>query len=284
MFKILSKEQLNSETCLVEFHAPDIAAAAGPGQFLVLRVDEKGERFPLTIHDMDPERGTVSVVCQAVGVSTRKLCSLGEGGHVADIAGPLGHRVSGAGYGKVIVVGGGVGVAEAYPVARLFAGNGSEVEVIAGFRTKELVLCEKELKEFCREVHVTTDDGSYGRKGFVTDVLGGLLTKKKYDLAFVVGPVAMMKAVSGMTLSENLETRVSLNALMVDGTGMCGCCRILYGGEKRFACYDGPDFDASKVDFEDLGRRVSSYVEKERQALEHKCRIGLVPPSAGRGK
>ncbi len=278
MHKLIRREQLNPEICLVELEARDIAAAAKPGQFVVLRVDETGERFPLTIYDFDREKGTLTLVCQAVGVSTKKLCALKKGDSVLDIAGPLGHATETKNIGKVICIGGGVGTAEAYPIAKAMKRDGNDVTVIIGARTKELVICENEIREFCDKVHVTTDDGSYGRKGFVTDVLRELLEKDSYDLVFAIGPVIMMKMVSEMTRPRSLRTLVSLNAIMIDGTGMCGGCRIMYSGEKKFTCVDGPEFDGHLVDFDDLMKRQERYKDKEKAALEHykeECRIGL---------
>jgi len=278
MHKIIKKEQLNPEICLVEFEAQDVASAAKAGQFLILRVDETGERFPLTIYDHDSGKGTVTVVCQAVGVSTKKLCALKEGDAILDVAGPLGHATETEDIGKVICVGGGVGTAEAYPIAKAMKKAGNDVTVIIGARTKELVICEDEIKEFCDKVYVATDDGSYGRKGFVTDVLRELLDNDKYDMVFAIGPVVMMKAVSDMTRPSGLKTLVSLNSIMIDGTGMCGGCRVRYGGEPKFTCVDGPEFDGHQVDFEDLTHRQNRYRDKEKKALEdydHRCRIGL---------
>lgn len=279
MHRVIQKKQLNSEICLLELEARDIALSAQAGQFVVLRVDETGERFPLTLYDWDKTKGTIQVVCQAIGVSTKKLCSLSKGGNVLDIAGPLGNAANTETNGKVICIGGGVGTAEAYPIAKAMSSAGGDVTVIIGARTKDLVICEKEIKEFCDKVYVTTDDGSSGQKGFVTDVLKDLLNgKEEYELVFAIGPVIMMKMVSEMTRREKIHTLVSLNSIMIDGTGMCGGCRILYGGKTKFACVDGPEFDGHFVDFEDLTRRQGRYKGKEKNALDHygkRCRIGL---------
>lgn len=278
MHRIIKKEKLNPEICLLEIEAKDISASARPGQFLVLRIDEVGERFPLTIYDFNREKGTVTVVCQAVGVSTKKLCALNEGDAILDIAGPLGHATETKDIGKVICIGGGVGTAEAYPIAKAMAEDGNDVTVIIGARTKDLVICEEEMKTFCDKVHVTTDDGSYGRKGFVTDVLKELTGKEDYDLVFAIGPVIMMKAVSDMTRPKNIKTLVSLNAIMIDGTGMCGGCRVLHDKKQKFTCVDGPEFDGHLVDFDDLMKRQERYKLKEKSALlsyEEKCKIGL---------
>jgi ferredoxin/flavodoxin---NADP+ reductase len=278
MHKIVFKKQLNPEISLVEFEARDLALAAEPGQFVILRVDEKGERFPLTIYDFDRSKGTITVVCQAVGVSTKKLCALKEGEAILDVAGPLGHATNVRDIGKVICIGGGVGTAEAYPIARAMKQAGNDVTVIIGARTEGLVICEKEIGEFCDKVHITTDDGSYGRKGFVTDVLKELIEKEEYDLVFAIGPVPMMRKVAEVTREKDIKTMVSLNSIMIDGTGMCGGCRLKYGGKSSFACVDGPEFDASLVDFDDLMKRGARYKEKEKKAMDHygeSCRIGL---------
>jgi len=279
MHKIVKKEQLNSEICLLEVEARDLALAARAGQFIILRIDEKGERFPLTIYDSDKEKGTLAMVCQAVGVSTKKLCALNEGDSILDIAGPLGHATQTENIGKVICIGGGVGTAEAYPIAKAMKESGNDVTVIIGARNKDLVICEEPIREFCDKVHITTDDGSYGEKGFVTDVLKALIEKDEYDLVFAIGPVIMMKMVSEMTKAKGLKTLVSLNSIMIDGTGMCGGCRVQHEGKPQFACVDGPEFDGHLVDFDDLMQRGARYASSEKRALEHygdhKCRIGL---------
>jgi ferredoxin--NADP+ reductase len=278
MHKIIRKKHLNPEICLLELEAPDIAVSAFAGQFAVLRIDEPGERFPLTLYDWDAKKGTITVVCQAVGVSTKKLCAMNEGDAIVDITGPLGHATETGDIGKVICIGGGVGTAEAYPIAKAIKAAGNDVTVIIGARTKDLVICESEIKEFCDKVHVTTDDGSYGRKGFVTDVLRELLEEGPCDLVFAVGPVVMMKAVSDMTGPTDIRTLVSLNSIMIDGTGMCGGCRIRYEGESKFTCVDGPEFDGHLVDFDDLINRQERYEDKEKMALgryEKNCRLGL---------
>jgi ferredoxin/flavodoxin---NADP+ reductase len=278
MNRIVLKKQLNPEICLLEFEAPDLATAAEAGQFVILRVDEKGERFPLTIYDFDRARGTVTVVCQAVGVSTKKLCALEEGACILDVAGPLGHSTKTKDIGRLICIGGGVGTAEAYPIAKAMKAAGNDVTVIIGSRTAGLVICEKEIREFCDNVHVTTDDGTYGRKGFVTDVLKELIEEDPFDLVFAIGPVPMMRRVAEVTRDKGIKTMVSLNSIMIDGTGMCGGCRLKYDGKPSFACVDGPEFDAHLVDFDDLMKRGSRYKDKEKKASDHydgKCRIGL---------
>ncbi|MDD4956384.1 MAG: sulfide/dihydroorotate dehydrogenase-like FAD/NAD-binding protein [Candidatus Omnitrophica bacterium] len=278
MHRIVRKEQLSPEICLVECEAGDLAAAAHAGQFVILRIDENGERFPLTLYDWDREKGTITVVCQAVGVSTKKLCALEQGDNVLDIAGPLGHAVRSGTSGKVICIGGGVGTAEAYPVARFLREEGCDVTVIIGARNKDMVICESDIRKISDKVYVTTDDGTYGRKGFVTDVLAELVGKERYDLVYAIGPIPMMKAVSDMTRGKGIKTMVSLNSIMIDGTGMCGGCRVMYDGETRFACVDGPEFDGHLVDFDDLMLRGRRYRDKEKISLdryEKDCRIGL---------
>ncbi|MGD2278618.1 MAG: sulfide/dihydroorotate dehydrogenase-like FAD/NAD-binding protein [Candidatus Omnitrophota bacterium] len=278
MHKIVRKEQLNREICLVEFEAEDIAKVARPGQFVILQVDETGERFPLTIYDFDRGKGRMTVVCQAIGVSTKKLCALNKGGSILNVVGPLGHATNTRDIGKVLIIGGGVGTAEAYPIAKAMREDGNDVSVIIGARTKDLVICEDEIRKFCDDVYVTTDDGSYGRKGFVTEVLKELIEKDSYDLVYAIGPIPMMKYAAEITKPESIKTMVSLNSIMVDATGMCGCCRVHYGGESKFTCVDGPEFDAHLVDFEELMNRQDRYKGKERQALEHyenECKIGL---------
>jgi len=277
MYKIVKKRQLNPEISLVEFEAGDLAGAAQPGQFVILRVDEEGERFPLTIYDWNKQKGTITVVVQAVGVSTKKLCALSEGDSILDAAGPLGQAVKTKNIGKVICVGGGVGTAEAYPIAKKMKDDGNDVTVIIGARTKELVICEEEIKKFCDKVYITTDDGTYGRRGFVTDVLRQLIEKDSYNLVFAIGPAIMMKAVSSVTKPKALKTVVSLNSIMIDGSGMCGGCRVQYDNEVKFACVDGPEFDGHLVDYDDLIRRSQRYKNKEALALEHyeKCKIAL---------
>ena len=278
MHRIVNKKQLNPEICLVEFEAPEISSSARAGQFVILRVDETGERFPLTVYDFDRKAGTITVVCQAVGVSTKKLCALKKNDAILDVAGPLGHAADTKGVGKVICIGGGVGTAEAYPIAKAYKDAGSDVTVIIGSRNRSLVICESEIRSFCDKVYVTTDDGSYGRKGFVTDVLRDIIAKDHYDLVYAIGPIPMMRKVAEVTKPVALKTLVSLNSIMIDGTGMCGGCRVRYDNQPKFTCVDGPEFDAHLVDFDDLIRRQGRYKDKEKLALERyneKCRIGL---------
>ena len=275
---IIRKQQLAPGVTLLEFEARDLSMAAHAGQFVIIRVNETGERFPLTIYDFDRRKGTVTVVCQAVGVSTKKLSALNVGDSILDVAGPLGHAVRTNGIGRVICIGGGVGTAEAYPIAKAMKEAGNSVTAIIGARNKDLVICENELRAVCTNVHVTTDDGSHGRQGLVTDVLKDLLNKNTYDLVFAIGPLIMMKMVSRLTKEMNVRTLVSLNSIMIDGTGMCGGCRIKYNGEAKFTCVDGPEFDGHLIDYDEVMLRQGRFKDKEKAALNHyegQCRIGL---------
>lgn len=276
MYRITKKERLASEIYLLEFEAQELAAAASAGQFVIIRVDEPGERFPLTLFDWDAQRGTIQVVCQAVGVSTKKLCALDTGEAIIDLVGPLGKATHTTGIGKVICIGGGVGTAEAHPIAKQFATDGNEVSVIIGARSKDLVICEDKMREFCDSVYTVTDDGSYGRKGFVTTLLAELLITDRPDLVFAIGPAIMMKKVAEMTKASGVKTLVSLNSIMIDGTGMCGGCRVVVNGKTKFACVDGPEFDAHQVDFDDMILRGNQYQDMELRALKHydgTCRL-----------
>ncbi len=272
MFRIVRKETLSEKIKLIEIEAPLIARKAKAGQFVILRLHEKGERIPLTLHKWDPEKGTITLVFQEVGKTTTELGTYEAGDVLADVVGPLGKPTEIERYGKVIVVGGGVGVAIAYAVAKAMKKAGNHVTSIIGFRSKDLVMLEDDMREVSHELIVCTDDGSYGRKGFVTEALKDLLDERRYDLVFAVGPVIMMKFVSKITAEHGVKTIVSLNPIMVDGTGMCGACRVTVGGEVKFACVDGPDFDGHQVDYDELMRRLSMYVEEEKLALERYLR------------
>ncbi|MDD4909538.1 MAG: sulfide/dihydroorotate dehydrogenase-like FAD/NAD-binding protein [Candidatus Omnitrophica bacterium] len=249
--------------------SPAIAAKAKAGQFVVLMVKEEGERIPLTIVEADPGKGTVTLIVQEAGLTTKLLAGAKAGDSLYSIVGPLGHPTVIKNYGKAILVGGGVGIAEIYPVAKALKGAGNHVTVIIGSRAKGLLILERELKAAADDCIVMTDDGSYGRKGFVTEALKELLERSKYGLVYAVGPIPMMKAVSGVTRPFGVFTLASLNALMVDGTGMCGCCRVSVGGKVKFSCVDGPEFDAGQVDWQELSSRNSIYNEKEK----HICRL-----------
>ncbi|MBQ8532578.1 MAG: sulfide/dihydroorotate dehydrogenase-like FAD/NAD-binding protein [Clostridia bacterium] len=269
MYKILEKKKLNEQVTWITLDAPFVARKVEPGQFVIIRIDEKGERVPLTVADFDREKGTVTIVVQAVGYSTKKLSALNVGDSVADCVGPLGLPTEFGEPKKAIVIGGGVGCAIAYPQAKALHNMGVKTDVIAGFRNKDIVILEDEMRKVSDNYYVTTDDGSYGEKGFVTDVLKRLLESDSYDLVIAIGPIPMMKFVSKTTEPFGVKTIVSLNPIMIDGTGMCGGCRVSVGGETKFACVDGPDFDGHKVDFDELMRRNSFYREEEA----HACRM-----------
>ena len=276
MAKIVRKEELNSSVTLLEVEAPKIARKALPGQFIILRIDDDGERIPLTIGDYDREKGTITIIFQKVGLTTMLLGDLNVGDEIKDFVGPLGVPTHiDEGVKRVCVVGGGVGCAIAYPQAKYLHQAGYEVDVIAGFRSKDIVILEEEFKAACTNFYLTTDDGTYGEKGFVTDKLKALIESgKQYDLVIAIGPVPMMKFVCKTTEPYGLKTLVSLNPIMVDGTGMCGGCRVTVGGQVKFACVDGPDFDGHQVDFDELMNRNTIYREQEAAAKEqHDCRL-----------
>ncbi len=271
MYQIVKKRQLNQDVVLMEVKAPYVAAKAQAGQFIIFRVDEQGERVPLTVADYDREAGTVTIIFQTVGNSTKELAELGEGDYIQDFVGPLGIASHFEGVKKACVIGGGVGCAIAYPQAKALFNMGVDVELIAGFRNKDIVILEDEMKAVCNRFVLCTDDGSYGKKGFVTQALQELLDEgNRYDVVVAIGPIPMMKFVCEVTKPYNIKTMVSLNPIMIDGTGMCGGCRVTVGGEIKFACVDGPDFDGHQVDFDELMRRNSFYREQERSK---QCRL-----------
>jgi ferredoxin/flavodoxin---NADP+ reductase len=276
MYKICRREVLNSQVKLLEIEAPYVAKKAEPGQFIILRVNEDGERIPLTIADFDRVRGTVTIIFQEIGKTTKLLGNLKEGDYLLDFAGPLGVASHLEGYKKAAVIGGGLGSAIAYPQAKKLHSLGTEVDIIAGFRNKDLIILEKEMMDACSQLFITTDDGSNGRKGFVTDVLKGRIEEGSgYDLVIAIGPLIMMKMVSNLTRQYGIKTLVSMNPVMIDGTGMCGGCRLTVGGKTKFACVDGPDFDGHEVDFEEAMRRQQMYKRHEKQSIEeHECRMG----------
>ncbi len=275
MFKILRKRELNSQVTLMVIDAPLIAKKALAGQFIIFRIDEKGERVPLTVADYDRDAGTVTIIFQKVGRSTMLLGELNEGDYILDVVGPLGVPTEiPEGAKKVAVIGGGVGCAIAYPQAKALYNAGVEVDVIAGFRNKDIVILEDEMRAVSKNLYVTTDDGSYGTKGFVTDKLKELIDAgNKYDCVIAIGPVPMMKFVCAVIKPYGIKTIVSLNPIMIDGTGMCGGCRVRVGGKIKYACVDGPDFDGHEVDFDELMHRNSAYREQEQHDREHICRI-----------
>jgi ferredoxin/flavodoxin---NADP+ reductase len=277
--KIIGKNTLGepgeTKITALDVLSPDIAREARAGQFVVLMASREGERIPLTIVDTDPSRGRVTLIFQEAGLTTRLLGKLNVGDSLYAFAGPMGHPTEIRKYGRVILIGGGVGIAEIYPVAKSMKEAGNHVTVIIGSRTKALLILEKELKAVSDAFHVTTDDGSYGRKGFVTDVLQELLSSSpadaRYGLVYAVGPIPMMRRVAGVARDSGVRTIVSLNALMVDATGMCGCCRVTVGGETKFSCVDGPEFEANSVDWDELIKRNRIYDDKEK----HICRLTL---------
>ncbi len=264
MYEIIAKEKLAPTIKKIKVKAPMIAEKTQPGNFIILRVDEKGERIPLTVADYDREEGIVTIIFQEVGYSTKLLGKMESGDHIKDIVGPLGHHIELEGYEKVVLLGGGSGTALLYPKVKGFYEQGAEVISITGARTKELIILEDELNEFSDRLYIATDDGSYGHHGFVTEILKDLLEEEDdIDLVIAIGPVPMMKAVADMTEEYGIKTIVSLNSIMVDGTGMCGACRITVGGETKFTCVDGPSFDAHKVDFKELMNRLNFYKDEE---------------------
>ena len=274
MYKILKKKELNPTVTLMEVDAPFVAKKAEPGQFIILRVDEEGERIPLTVADFDREKGTVTIIFQIVGGTTERLNQLREGEFIHDFVGPLGEPSHVEGLKKVAVVGGGVGCAIAYPVAKKLHKLGAEVHSIVGFRSKDLVILEEEFRAVSDEMRMMTDDGSYGKKGLVTDALRELIEAgNKYDEVIAIGPVVMMKFVSLLTKQYGIRTIVSMNPIMIDGTGMCGCCRLTVAGKTKFACVDGPDFDGHEVDYDEIMKRASTYKEFEKRERELACNL-----------
>lgn len=271
MFAIVKKETLSTQIKRMEILCPQVAKKASAGQFIVIKIDETSERIPLTIADWDRENETITIIFQEVGFSTKSLGQLEEGDFVNDILGPLGIKNEIENIGEVIVIGGGVGIAEIYPIVKAYKEKGNVVTTIIGARTKELLILEDELKKFSDKLVVMTDDGSYGQQGFVTTALKDLISKSHdYKLAYATGPVPMMKAVSEATRQDKIKTVVSLNPIMLDATGMCGTCRVEVGGKTLFACVDGPEFDGHLVDFNELITRLS-FFKKEEECLNKKC-------------
>lgn len=264
MYEILEKEVLAPTIKKLKVKAPLIAEKTEPGNFIILRVDEKGERIPLTVADYEREQGIITIIFQEVGYSTKLLGKLEKGNKIKDIVGPLGHHINLEGYQKVVLLGGGSGTALLYPKVRGFYKQGAEVVTITGARTKNLIILEEELEQYSDRLFIATDDGSYGHHGYVTDILKDLLeNEENVDLVVAIGPVPMMKSVADMTRVYGIKTIVSLNTIMVDGTGMCGACRVTVGGERKFTCVDGPSFDAHQVDFEELINRLNFYQNEE---------------------
>ena len=275
MFEIKRKKVFNPQVKLMEIEAPDIARKALPGQFIMLRVTEEGERIPLTIADYDRKKGTVTIIFQEVGKTTKLLGTLNEGDSILDFVGPLGNPSELDGLKRVCVIGGGLGCAIAYPQAKYLHEHGAHVDIIAGFRNKDLIFLEEEMEKASDHLYLVTDDGSNGNKGLVTDELKRQLEAgTKYDMVIAIGPLIMMKFVSLTTKPYGIKTIVSMNSTMIDGTGMCGGCRVTVGGETKFACVDGPDFDGHLVDFDEAMRRSAMYKTEEAEKLkEHECRL-----------
>ncbi len=283
MFKIVEKRALAENIYLLRIEAPRVAQSALPGQFVIVRVDEQGERVPLTIADFDKEQGTVTIVIQTIGVSTRKLCALGEGDYIADFAGPLGNpsefvhmSAEELASRRFLFVAGGVGTAPVYPQVKWLFEHGAKVDVIIGAKTASMLIYTKEMAQVCDNLYIATDDGSEGFKGMVTAKIKQLIDEegKQYNECVAIGPMIMMKFVTLTTREYSLRTTVSLNALMVDGTGMCGACRVSVGGKTLFTCVDGPEFDGHQVDFDEAMRRQAMYRSQEGTATEkhnHKC-------------
>ena len=274
MFKIVNKQVLNPTVTRIDVYAPFVAKKAQAGQFVIIRATEDGERIPLTVADYDREKGTVAVIFQIVGATTYTLNQLEAGDYVADFVGPLGNATHTKGLKKVAVVGGGVGCAIAYPVAKKLHEEGCEVHSIVGFRCKDLVILEDDFKAVSDKYVLMSDDGTAGRKGLVTDALKELIESgENYDEVIAIGPVIMMKFICKLTKEYNVKTVVSMNPVMIDGTGMCGGCRLTVGGETKFACVDGPEFDGHLVDFDEAMKRGASYKEWERHKYEETCNL-----------
>ncbi|MDD3242492.1 MAG: sulfide/dihydroorotate dehydrogenase-like FAD/NAD-binding protein [Eubacteriales bacterium] len=274
MYEIVRKQRLNPTVTLMQIDAPLVAKKAQPGQFIILRAEQEGERIPLTVADYDRQAGTVTIIYQIVGATTQKLDALEVGDSLTDFVGPLGVPTHTEGLKKVAVVGGGVGCAIAYPVAKKLHEQGCQVHSIVGFRSRELVILEDEFKAASDVLRMMTDDGSYGEKGLVTNALKALIDAgEKYDEVIAIGPLIMMKFVCKLTKEYGIKTMVSMNPIMIDGTGMCGCCRLTVGGETKFACVDGPDFDGHLVDFDETMERAAMYRDFERSQHEHACNL-----------
>ena len=274
MFEIVKKKELNPTVTLMEVYAPKVAAKAEPGQFIILRSDENAERIPLTVADYDRAKGTVTIIFQIVGAGTKRLGSLCEGECIHDFAGPLGKATHTDGLKKVAIVGGGVGCAIAYPVAKKLHSLGCEVHSVVGFRNEDLVILEEEFKAASSKFVLMTDDGSKGKKGLVTDALKELIESgEQYDEVITIGPLIMMKFVCALTKQYGIKTVASMNPIMIDGTGMCGGCRLSVGGKTVFACVDGPEFDGHEIDFDEAIARSSMYRDFERKAYEDTCNL-----------
>jgi len=275
MYKIVKQQEIGENMALFEVEAPQIAKKAQAGQFVIVRIAEKGERIPLTIADFDREKGTITLIFQEVGCTTKKMRLLKTGDFLLDLVGPLGEATEVENFGTVVCIGGGVGIAPIYPIARALKEAGNKVISIIGARSKNLLFWEDKMQAVSDELLIATDDGSVGQKGFVTDVLKKLMEENKIDRVWAIGPMIMMKFVSQVTKPAEIKTIVSLNPIMVDGTGMCGACRVQVGNETKFACVDGPEFDGHLVDFDLAMRRVAYYKDEEKRALyQSECQGG----------
>ena len=269
MFKIVNREEMAQGTIILnEIEAPRIARKAKPGQFVIIQSTEKGERIPLTMADVDPDKGTITIIYMVVGKSTASFGKMAVGAEYFAVIGPLGRATHIENRGKVVCVGGGTGIAVLHPITRALKEAGNHVTTILGSRNKDLLILEDKMAKASDVLHICTDDGSKGHHGFVTDVLKDVLAKDDINLVVAIGPVPMMKFVSSITKEKGVETLVSLNPIMVDGTGMCGGCRVSVGGETKFACVDGPEFDGHKVDYDELSKRLRAYQEDEKKSLE----------------
>jgi len=269
LFEIAEKKQLSHTVSLLKIKAPQIAKKRKAGQFIIIRINEHGERIPLTIVDSDAEEGTISIISQEVGKTTAMLGELEKGDSIMDVVGPLGKPTHIENFGTAVCVGGGIGTAPVYPIAKALKAAGNKVISIIGARTKKILILEDEMKQTSDELYVTTDDGSYGHHGFVTQILQKFIDEnRKIDIVVGIGPIPMMKAVCNVTRAHKIHTMVSLNPIMVDGTGMCGSCRVTIGGRNQFVCIDGPEFDGHEVDFDELIRRNRTYLKEEKMAME----------------
>ena len=286
MHKIFSATFIAPNIKRFTIHAPKIALKRKAGQFVIIRINDNGERIPLTIVDSDSEKGTIDIIVQGIGKTTKELNTLQSGDYISDVVGPLGKPSHIENFsrrdgfpGTAVSIGGGVGTAIAYPTAVALKQAGNYTISIIGGRTKEFVILEDEMKKVCDEVFITTDDGSYGKHGFVTDQLKDLIEKRKIDFVLAIGPIPMMKAVAEVTREKGIQTVVSLNPIMVDGTGMCGGCRALVDNKTVFVCVDGPEFDAQKVDFKTLMTRNQSYLLEEKESIvQHECKLNILQP------
>jgi len=269
MAKLVAREEMAQGTIILnEIEAPRISRKAKPGQFVIIQADENGERIPLTMADTNPEKGTITIIYMVVGKSTARFKDLKVGDEYFALIGPLGKPTHVEKVGKVVCVGGGTGIAVLHPITRALKAAGNDVTTILGSRSYDLLIMEDKMRDASTNLHICTDDGSHGHHGFVTEVLKDVLEKDKVDLVVAIGPIPMMKFCSLITKEKNAKTLVSLNPIMVDGTGMCGCCRVSIGGKTQFACVDGPEFDGHQVDYDELSKRLASYLEAEKQSME----------------